>query len=252
MTTVIVLADPPDPDVVLQELVAATPIAPGEAATLYRAMLKDVAIAVQESGGDLLVNYRPAEAIQADTGSVEDVEDTIRSHLGSEVSDARYEPQVGETLAGRIGNSVTHLLEQEEAQTAAVVKPTAALLTRTEIDSAAMKLRRSSVVLGPAPAGRVYYAGFAEPIDFTAAYDPPAVRTLTERAVDADLDVDYLPMMSVLETAPDLATILALVEARQRAGRPVPRHTSDTLADLDLGVEDQAGSLTAVRSIDRP
>ena len=241
MTTVCVLCDPPREGEVLSELVASSPLDAGEAADLYAAMLKDVCVSVEGSGGDLLVNYR-------DVGP--DPEDALRDVVEPVLSDpdeARFEVQVGETFAGRAGNSVTHLLETEEVMTAAVVTPHAAFLGRTHVDNAAMKLRSSEVVLGPTTGGRVYYAGFADAIDFADAYTAPAVETLTDRALDAGLRVDFLPMLPVVETGSDLADSLALLRARERAERIVPQHTADVLGETGLTVVDGEDGPTLTR-----
>lgn len=251
MTTVAVLADPPREGLVLPELVETSPLSAAEAASLYRAALGDVAAAVAGSGGDLLVNYRPDDSVPADYRTGASAEAEIRDALDEVVDDARFEPQVGETFSGRVGNTVTHLLEREGVRTAAVVEPAAVLLTRKEVDSAAMKLRRSEVVLGPSTAGRVYYAGFAAAVDFADAYAPPAVRTLTERASDAGHDVDFLPTLPVLETGGDLATVLSVIDARRVAGRPVPARTAAVLDEFDLAVVSKDGGGATVTRTDR-
>ncbi|PSQ32668.1 hypothetical protein BRD11_06465, partial [Halobacteriales archaeon SW_12_69_24] len=63
MTTVAVLCDPPRPGRVLPDLVASTPLSTDEAAGLYAALTKDTVRAVADSGGDLIVNSRPVEAL---------------------------------------------------------------------------------------------------------------------------------------------------------------------------------------------
>lgn len=234
MTTVAVLANPPREGAVLQKLVDDGVVAETEAATLYRAMVADVCEAVQASGAELLVNYRPEDQLSVD---VDDAEDALRSVLEDELDDTdeiRYEVQVGSTFAARVGNTVTHLLEREEVKTAAAVTPSAAFLGRQHVDSAAMKLRRSEVVLGPTTGGRVYYAGFSEPVDFDGAYDPPAVESLVDAADEAGLDADFLPMLPVLESAADLDTALPLLRARADAGLRVPLRTAGVLFDLGL------------------
>lgn len=240
MTTVAVLVDPPRAGLVHERLVETTPLTAEEAAGLYEAGFRDVCRAVATSGGDLLVNYRPDEALGGAEGGPGDSEAELREALEpvAEVNAeaVRFEVQVGETFAGRVGNTASHLLENEEVTSVAVADPTAVFLTRQGVDEAAMKLRRREVVLGPAPGGRVYYAGFREPIDFDDAYASPAMETLTRRGVDADLDVDYLGTAPVLETASDLADLLVQVRARRTAGRNVPTHTAAALAALDLRV----------------
>jgi len=149
-------------------------------------------------------------------------------------SDVRFEVQVGSTETARIGNAVTHLLEAEDVASAAVLRPTAPLLDRTVIDGTAMKLRRDEVVVGPAPGGRVYYAGFTEPIDFADALAGPAVETLAGRGADAGLGVAFEAMQPLLETPDDLRTTLPLLRARQRANQPVPAATAAVLDRVDL------------------
>jgi hypothetical protein len=237
MTTVAVLADPPREGLVLPELVAETPLSEAEAAELYTAMLRDVCRAVEGSGGDLLVNYRADDDLPDHGGEASEAQ--LRAAVTPALDspdEARYEVQAGSSFAARAGNTVTHLLEREDVTSAAVVEPTAPFLARNIVDNAAMKLRRHEVVLGPSGDGRVYYAGFAEGIDFEGAYEPPAVETLTDRALAAESDVDFLPMTPVVETRADLVTAIPQIAARAGAGRNHPAYTAECLGELGLGV----------------
>lgn len=237
MTTVAVLADPPQKGAVLEELVDSNVLTDDQATSLYRAMIGDVCEAVQSSGADLLVNYRPADHLPIDDADPEaDLRSVVEDAL-DDTSEIRYEVQVGSTFAARVGNTVTHLLEREEVRTAAAVTPAAVFLGRQHVDSAAMKLRRSDVVLGPATNGRVYYAGFTTPIDFEDSHDSPAVQTLVERADDADLAADFLPMLPTLETPEDLDTVLPLLRARTTAGLQVSHRTARVLDEVGLDVD---------------
>ena len=236
MTMVAVLADPPVEGVVLDELTP-DPLSPGQAAELYGAMLADICGTIQQGKGDLLVNYRPSEQVPADVDS----EKRLRDLLDEELPDAeraRYEPQVGQTYAGRVGNTLTHLLETEGEETVAVVEPTAAFLRRDHVGSAMMKLRTNEVVLGPAPGGRVALAAFDDPIDFEDAYATPAVETLTARGLDAGLDVEFISMTPLVETPADLTTAVALLRARTQAGRIVPPRTAALIERWGLTVDD--------------
>ncbi|WP_336359555.1 hypothetical protein [Haladaptatus sp. ZSTT2] len=250
MTTVAVLADPPRPGLVLTELAETTPLSEEETADLYAAMLKDVLRAVENSGGELLVNYRADEDLPEEHQTAQSVESELRD-LADEClkspADARFEVQVGQTFSGRVGNTLTHLLDREEVQTAAAVEPTAMFLTRKEIDNGAMKLRRHPVILGPSTDGRVYYAGFDDPINFEAAYTQPAVETLTDRGLDAGFEVDFLPNLPVVETASDLVTALTLINARKKAGRIYPRHAAAFFDDIGLTVVAEDGDLVLSR-----
>ncbi|MFB6178281.1 MAG: hypothetical protein ABEI77_00990 [Halorientalis sp.] len=250
MTTVAVLADPPRPGLVCSTLADETPLSRQETAELYTAMLRDSCRAVEQSGGDLLVNYRADDDVPEEFAGEESAEAAVRAAVRPALDDpdeARFEVQVGSTFAARVGNTVTHLLEQEEVATAAAVEPTAPFLARQGIDNAAMKLRRNEVVLGPASDGRVYYAGFSAPIDFDGAYTQPTVRTLTDRGDDAGLGVDFLPMQPVLESEADLVTVLTQIQARQRAGRQVPEYTTEFFDEIGLDVREADDRLTVVR-----
>jgi len=239
MTTIAVLADPPRAGLVATDLAATSPLTEAEAAEWYAAVLKDVLVAIDRSGGDLLVNYRPDDLLPDESVTGTASEAAVRAVAASALDDldgVRFEPQVGSTVAARAGNTVTHLLREEGVVSAAVVEPTIPFLTRPLIDSAAMKLRRSEVVLGASTRGRVYYAGFTEPIDFSDAFAHPALETLTERGRDAESEVDFLPMQPVVETGEDLLDALPLLNARVAAERPVPVHTATVAADLGLQV----------------
>lgn len=244
MTTVAVLLDPPRAGTVLTRLAETSPLSDDEAASLYAAMARDVVGAVDDSGGDLLVNYRPESDVPGDGDAAAEVRALVSDAV---VGDPRLEVQVGSTFAGRVGNTVTHLLESEGVDSAAVVAPTAPLLGRAQVDQAAMKLRRHEVVLGPSTGGRVYYAGFGEAIDFADAYAPPAVETLTDRARDPDFAVDFLPVLPVVETGADLATVASLLRARQRAGLTTPVETVETLNGFDLVCEPGPEGLSLAR-----
>jgi hypothetical protein len=230
MTTIAVLADPPVGEIVLPSL--GEPLEEEVRVALYRAMLADVCEAIQRGGADLLVNYP-----SADRSSAGDPEAALRGALDGELDDpARYEVQVGGTYAGRVGNTLTHLLESEDEETVAVVEPTAILLRREHIGSAAMKLRSSEVVLGPTPDAGVYFAGFGEPVDFADAFATPAVETLTDRAVDRELSVDFLPMVPTVSDLASLRTVVAVVRARLAAGRNVPPRTAARVEEHGFAV----------------
>lgn len=238
MTTIAVLADPPRPGDVLPRL-APDPLDETEAVDLYTALLRDACLAVERSGGDLLVNFRAPDDGEADAR--EAVADALVPALESPES-ARYEVQVGSTRSARVGNTVTHLLDREGVRSAAVLDPTVTLLERRYVDSAAMKLRGAEVVLGPGRDGRIWYAGFTDPVDFTDALAPPALGTLTDRARSQGASVDFIESLPVVERPADLASVLVRIRALERADKFVPPHASATIADMGLeAVADDRG-----------
>lgn len=241
MTVHVLPVDPPRDGLVLPKLPETSPLTESEATELYEAMVADACTAAVQSGGSLLVNYRPEDLLPPEHRTGGDPEAEVREVVENAVEDpdeVRFEVQVGSSHEARVGNTVTHLLREEDATTVAVVDPRAPLLARKDLDSAAMKLRRREVVLGPSDRGDVHYAGFADAIDFTGAYTTPAVDTFAARARDADLDVDFLAHRTLVETGRDLETVLAVLSARRRAGRIVPTHTASSLSELGLSVGD--------------
>lgn len=249
MTTIAVLADPPKEGLVFEHLVETSPLSPAQASDLYAAIFQDIVRAVGGSGGELLVNYRPEDLLPdehvTDTDPETELRELTEDALG-DLDEVRFEPQVGSTFAARAGNTATHLLDTEEIRSVAIVEPNVPMLTRTQIDSAAMKLRTNETVLGPAEQGRVYYAGFTDPIDFADSYHPPALSTLASRAADADHDVAFLPHLPTVETGDDLLTLLAEIEARRTTGRFVPPHTTQAVDDLGLAIDDADGETRVV------
>jgi len=251
MTTVAVLADPPEPGFVLPDVVAETPLSVDEAARLYRAMLLDVCRTARAGGADVLVNFRPPEQVPEGV----DPEAALRDVLAGEMDPVpRFEVQVGGTFAGRVGNTVTHLLEAEDETQVAATTPAAVVIGRDVVGSLGMTLRSNEVALAPAPGGRVALAGFTEPIDFDRAYAPPAVETLTDRSRDAGLDVEFLSTMPVVETGADLADAIARIRARRRAERLLPARTAATIDELGLRAvgsdnESEGGNTTGLRVV---
>lgn len=233
MTTVVVLADSPDSVGRLDGLVP-DPLPADKAKRLSRAMLVDICAIVQHGEADLLVNH-PTD--DPDAGDRSTTETALRDLLDTQLprpEAVRYEPQVGSDRAARVGNALTHLLGVEGAETVAVAEPTAPFLRRDHVGAAAMKLRTSEVVLGPAPGGRVAFAGFREPVDFANIYETPPLETFTRRAIEADLGVDFLPMVPLLEGPSDLRTGLSVLTARRAAGRLVPPRTAAVVEELGL------------------
>ncbi|WP_129116378.1 DUF2064 domain-containing protein [Halegenticoccus tardaugens] len=251
MTVIAVLADPPREGLVLPELAETSPLTEIEAAELYAAMSKDAFLAAERSGGDLLVNYRPDELIPDAFAGEESAEAEVRALVADALGgteDVRFEVQVGSTFDARAGNTATHLLREEDVTSVAIVRGSAAFLTRTAIDSAAMKLRTNEVVLGPSTDGRVYYAGFTDAIDFDGAFAPPELETLAARATDAGHDAEFLPMQPVVERGEDLLHLLPVLEARVSTRRIVPKHTTTLLRELGLRVDVDGGEPSVVRN----
>lgn len=250
MTVVVLMADPPRPGLGFPQLAETSPLSPAEAADLYEAVLRDTMVAVERSGADLLVNHptdddRPAER-GTDTSPAAELRSVATTAL-EDPGDARFEPQVGSSFAARAGNAATHLLREEDARSVAVVRPLTPLLSRRVLDAAAMKLRSNAAVLGPAPRGRCYVAGFTEPIDFAGAFDPPAIETLTARVRDVGEEIGFVRPLPAAATGDDLLDLVPLLRARTAADRVVPEQTARAVRELGLRINGEDGSPTLVR-----
>lgn len=242
MTVHALVVDPARPGLALPEIVGDEgPLTPEEGSTLAAAMIRDAAVGAASSGGDLLVNYPTSDQLPADARTGTEPVDELRELLGGALGDldaVRFEPQVGASRLERIENTVAHLLDEEDADSVAVLDGRAPTLDRTALDSAAMKLRRSEVVVAPAPGGRVAYVGLSEPFEFADSGTLPAV---VDRAVAAGHDVDFLPMHPRVDDTSGLATVVALVRARRAAGRRVPEYTAAAIESLGLEVVEADG-----------
>jgi len=251
MSVIALLTDPPRPGFVLPDLAETSPLSEQEAAELAAAMAKDSMRAVARTGAQLLVNFRPddllPEAHRTDTAAEAEVRALAADAL-DDPSAARFEPQVGSTRSARVGNTVTHLLREEEADSVAVLLGNTPFITRTGIDQASMRLRSNEVVLGPGHGGSVYYAGFTETVDFTDVLETPPLWHFTDAAREEGHSTQFLPMQPTVRTGDELATVVARIRARVAAERAVPEFTAARIAEWGLQVEaDGDGPLELVR-----
>jgi hypothetical protein len=244
MTLVAVLVDPPRPGLVLPSVVDATPLDADDAVALYRASVRDTLRAVDESGARILVNYRGDDTLPdeyvTDTPAEADVRALATQELDLGSDDVRFEVQVGSSFDARVGNTVTHLLENDpDVSSVLATRGLAPLVGRGDVDSTAMKLRRATVVLGPSDDGALWASAFSEPIDFDGAYATPAIETVTDRAVDAGETVDFASVQPQIDSPAGLRATVAQIRARQRASRVVPENTASVIDDLGLAVRDR-------------
>ena len=253
MTVVVLMADAPVEGVACRQLVSETPLSPAEGVDLYKALLKDVYKTLSESTIDILVNYPSAEEIPPDADLPVAPETILRKLAGEVVepdrlADFRFEVQVGSDFSAKAGNAITHLLREEEHHSAAVVRPCVPRLVRSVVDEGALKLRRNDVVLGPSDEGRIYFAGFTEPIDFEGVFEGQALEEVTARAGEEGLQVDFLRHRELLQSADDLRSIVTRLRAAVLAGKPVPEHTWSFIEERGLHVAD--GELVFPESVE--
>lgn len=251
MTVVVLLVDPPRPGLALSELAATSPLSEAEAADLHAAMLKDTMVAVSRSGGDLLVNY-PAEehlpeASRKEEGTAEAELRALAVDALGDPDEVRFEVQVGSSFDARAGNTLQHLLRDEDVASAALLRGDAPFFARAKMDSMSMKLRTTDVVLGPSTGGRCYVAGFCESVDFADAFETPELQTLTDRATDTGHDVAFAEFQPTVRTGADLLTLVPTIRARWQASKIVPGHTAEFVVEEGLHVVEEGGEPTLVR-----
>lgn len=250
MTVLAVLLDPPRPGLVLQDVYETTPLSAEESALLYAAMAKDTVRAVAESGGELLVNYRAdteiPEKYRTDTPVIEELESLVSQAI-DDPDIARFEKQVGSSFENRVGNTVTHLLTTEDADSVAILDGKSPTLSRMTLDSAAMKLRRNNVVISPSIGGDWSYLGFTDTIDFTGVFDQPALVSIVNAVIDQEYSVDFLSLHPHVTDATNLATLVLLIEAKSTAGKITPAFTRDAIDRFGLTVTTENGRHTLTR-----
>ncbi|AWB27933.1 hypothetical protein [Halococcoides cellulosivorans] len=230
MPTIVVRTPPPVEAAVSDGPFAETALDTEALVTLREALLIDACRAVQASGSDLLVTVAPidSDADRAADRALDAVEATLDRDLETT---PRIEPQVGSTPAARLGNTVTHLIEAGASSVGVVFS--GAIVDRATLDQATIQLRTADVVLGPAPGGRVAYAGFTAPIDFADALASPAIRTLAERAVAADHDATTIDLIARASDPASLDGVTALIEARRLVGDRVPETLAAWIETVD-------------------
>lgn len=237
---VVVPVDPPWPECAPTWFDHPDELADADVTALYEAAVTDVVRTVEHSGGKLLVNYRDGASLPA-VDRTDEPAAACRELVADAVADidaVRFERQVGSTVSARIGNTVTHLLEEEEAGTVGILDPLAPLVRRSDVDGAAMTARRREVVLGSDGGGGVYLSVFADTIDFENAYEPPALSTLAERARAADNSIGFSQIVPRIATTAGLAATVATIDARRVAETPVPEATATVIEELDIETAD--------------
>ncbi|AOW79913.1 hypothetical protein HTSR_0723 [Halodesulfurarchaeum formicicum] len=239
MTTVVLVADPPVEGIACQRLLEETELTPADGLELYRALLGDTMETLARSTIDILVNYPTAEGLPAGADPEADLREIAAEAMSADrLADVRFEPQVGSNFSAIAGNAITHLVRDEGRQSAAALRPCVPRLARSVVDEATLNLRRDDVILGPAARGDVYFAGFAEPIDFEDAFETRPIEELTRRATEADLDVGFVQQRTVLDSPADFRTVRSRIEADHLAGKPVPERFWNVIQERGIEVED--------------
>lgn len=237
MTVHVVLADPPDERPSLPGLIESSPLDASATATLAEAMLQDVCRTIESSGGELVVGVRRGDRADADAAAGESVDEPIATVLESALEDpgsATVESFAGQTPDEQAATALERHFEEANATSVAIVSARSPTLARTDLDGAAMKLRRSDAVVAPAPGDRFAYLGLSEPLGLSGRPLPPELTTVVDECVDTGHETDFLSMHPVVTHGADLVSLVAVVESRRTAGRWVPPFTTEAIDGLGL------------------
>lgn len=180
---------------------------------LAYALSADAAMAVHRSGGELYFavgegdDRTTAEALRADA-------------LPSDAEVGVIEEVDGQR------ETLVALRDRSDAASVAILDPITPFIARRHLDSAAMRLRREDVTIGPTPTGGWYFLGTRLETDELPDAIDGDVAHVVDTSVDADRTVGYLPILPAVGGETDLEQVGALLAAMRRSGRAVGPYTT--------------------------
>ncbi len=185
-------------------------------ADLYHATTADAATAVDESGGQLVL------AVGQDSDASAFASEFPATVFPDADIDELSLDEEGQSLADAA--ALRAIRAHSDAATVGIIDPSVGLIRRRHLDTAAMRLRREDVVIGPTPEGGWYYVGTGlEAEELPDMLDPSLDRLMDE--LDEDLDIGFLPLLPVIRADHHLAGVGSLLEAMDRSGRRIAPYT---------------------------
>lgn len=207
MTDVVLPLVPPDRQAARSALPTTDAIA-----DLFHATSADAATAVHESGGDL------AFAVADDAART--FADTLSRSALPDAEVLRLELDVDTGIAD-VGPALRAIRDHSDAASVGVIDPSVGLARRTHLDTAAMRLRREDVVIGPTPGGGWWYLGTRVGADELPEVLGDSVVGLLDGLDPDTLEVGFLPLLPIIEDDADLGGLRELLGAMTRADRSV-------------------------------
>lgn len=186
----------------------------GGQADLFHALVADAALAVDESGGDLFLAV-PASSESA-VAFVEDIRDTVLEDASNGTivhveTDAPIPP---------VGSTLRAVRDRSTAASIGVLDPATALVGRRHLDTAAMRLRRDDVVLGPTPEAGYFFFGTALDPETLPERMSPEFDAVTTEAGERG-SVGFLEMLPVVTRPDHVGSLAALVAGLNADNRTV-------------------------------
>lgn len=240
MTTVAVLVEDSSKRTLLSDLVERNVLSRGETGDLFEAMVRDVIGTVDRSGGEVVVAARTDDVDLGGTDPHGETDESLRHRFGEAVEGELEVEVSGESdRASWIEAVLRSLLDRPGVETAAVVPASVPMLERTHVDGAAMRLRRSSMVLGPDHRGGTFYVGTDGSAAFGGGLDPSVEVSLVREARRRGSEVDFLPVVPTVRGGRDLRWLVGHVEALRAAGRRVPARTAAWIDGVGATMTDE-------------
>ena len=218
MTAIVVALPPRSIAKTTDTIVDETPLSREQTTAILDGVVQDGLRAAHESGGPLSI------WIDESTRTVSEWNDP-RGHArnlieGALPSDAPM-PEI-DTESPTEYAAIAAAIERTNEASGAVLIPGTPFVQRRHIDEAAMRLRQTDVVLGPATAGTWYLFGHREEVEFSYPEDSYLSSTIARQATASDYS------MNLLRTLPGIWDGNSLADA-------VTTLTIADYADLSVG-----------------
>lgn len=192
----------------------------GTHSDLYHALSADAVTAVYESGGALYL------AIADGNASARRFAEELCETVLPEAESAPIIAVQGDNGEPIPAHTLGVLRERSEAASIGVLDSRAALVERTHLDTAAMRLRRDEITLGPTPTGHWYYFGTSLPLDALPKRIDAPIDALTGSIESEDRSVGFLPMLLTIDSQRSIAGMRAILTAMSTGKAGVAPYTT--------------------------
>lgn len=195
---------------------------------LFHALCADAIVAVHESGGDLYLVI-PTDDPGARSFATELQETVLPAGESAPLVDVPANDGEPDPLA-----ALRTLRDQSTAASVALLDGRTSMIERTQLDSAAMRLRRDAVAIGPTPTGAWYYLGTSLPSDAWPATIASQIDSLAETFEQPDRAVGVLPLLPRIRSEESVEGMRAVLSARQSSNATVAPYTSAWLENGEV------------------
>lgn len=197
---------------------------------LFHAACADAASAVEESGGELylaITTQEPPTGQRDARAFADELADTVLDEDAT-ILDVPGEDGVPDTT-----QTLASVRADSDAASVAVLDPRVPLIGRQHLDTAAMRLRRNDVVIGPTPTGGCYFVGTSLAADALPRVWDTDIDATTRALAETDNALGFIAILPRLAHADTISGITALVNAFNRSDQSVAPFTRACLDRYD-------------------